>query len=164
MSVAPRFQPAIISPCQQYRYSLWREWKEGDGYVTFIGLNPSTADAVYNDATIRRCISFAKDWGYAGLMMVNLFAYRSMKPERLLSVHDPIGPSNDDYLVKLVKHSSLTVAAWGTNGGIMQRNEKVAKLIRTKLPDTKLHMLRLTKCGNPCHPLYLPKTLTPQIW
>jgi sec-independent protein translocase protein TatC len=35
----------------------------------FIGLNPSTADEVKNDPTVRRCINFAITWGYGGLII-----------------------------------------------------------------------------------------------
>ena len=49
--------------------------------ILFIGLNPSTADETKNDPTIRRCINFAKDWGYGGVMIANLFAFRSTSPE-----------------------------------------------------------------------------------
>ena len=48
-----------------------------DHMVAFIGLNPSTADEVKNDPTVRRCIIFAKDVGFGGMVMLNAFAYRA---------------------------------------------------------------------------------------
>jgi hypothetical protein len=64
---------SVFSLDRAYRYTLWREWSiqeltltiEHDvdprpmDYVQFIGLNPSTADEVVNDNTLRRCIDFA---------------------------------------------------------------------------------------------------------
>lgn len=50
----------------------------------FIGLNPSTADESKDDPTIRRCIRFAKDWGYGGLLMMNAFAFRATDPNAYL--------------------------------------------------------------------------------
>ena len=65
-----------------------------------IGLNPSTADEVTDDPTVRRCINYAKAWGYAGLCMTNLFAYRATDPVVMKAVAEPIGPDNDRYLAE----------------------------------------------------------------
>ena len=70
---------AIFSADETYRYRLWRQWR-GDDLVAdpktcaFILLNPSTADHLNDDPTIRRCVAFAKAWGYRRLEIVNLFA------------------------------------------------------------------------------------------
>jgi hypothetical protein len=85
---------AEFSECQQYRYTLWRTWDSQADRVMFIGLNPSTADETEDDPTIRRCIRFAKDWGYGGILMMNAYAYRSTAPRGLKQVTDPIGPRN----------------------------------------------------------------------
>ena len=58
-----------------YRYLLWREWNSSSKTISFIMLNPSRADASFNDPTITRCINFAKFWGYGRLEVVNLFTY-----------------------------------------------------------------------------------------
>ncbi|MDP3851982.1 MAG: DUF1643 domain-containing protein [Luteolibacter sp.] len=50
---------AVLSSCGQYRYELWRRWAEGP-HVLFIMLNPSTADATNDDATIRKCVAYAR--------------------------------------------------------------------------------------------------------
>ena len=55
---------ALFSPCQRFRYTLTRTWDETKSGVAFICLNPSTATATEDDPTIRRCIGFAKTWGY----------------------------------------------------------------------------------------------------
>ena len=68
---------ANISDCGKYRYSLERHWGEGNKTVIFVGLNPSIADAEIDDPTIRRCINFAKSWGYDRLIMLNISAYLS---------------------------------------------------------------------------------------
>jgi hypothetical protein len=152
---------AEFSPCRLYRYTLWRWWgpAPGDvdrGYVVFVGLNPSTADEVNDDPTIRRCIAFARAWGFSGLCMVNLFAFRSKEPADMLAAEDPVGPENDVWLKRLVSKAGLVVAAWGVHGTHMARDTQVKQLI------PEMHYLRLTKDGHPGHPLYLPKTLLPQ--
>lgn len=150
---------AEFSPCRLYRYSLWRQWgKPTDGYAMFIGLNPSTADEKLDDRTVRRCISYAQDWGYGGLVMTNLFAFRATKPSDMKAATDPVGAENDAYLRRLSKDAAVVVAAWGEDGLHMARGEAVRKM----LPN--LNTLAFTKAGLPRHPLYLRKSLTPVPW
>lgn len=121
----------------------------------FIGLNPSTADETQDDPTIRRCIAFAKAWGYAALCMTNLFAFRATDPKDMMAATDPVGEDNDAHLLAMAEKAGVIVAAWGVNGTYKGRDAKVRKLI------PMLHCLSLTKHNHPAHPLYLPKTLTP---
>ena len=146
---------------RKYRYTLWRNWGgmfEPEEYVMFIGLNPSTADEVKNDPTVRRCIGYAKDWGYTAICMTNIFAYRATLPGDMMAVSDPVGPQNDSALVEVAQDACIVIAAWGVNGSYLNRGEEVQKL----LPN--LHYLKLTKEGFPAHPLYLPKNLKPKEW
>jgi hypothetical protein len=142
---------ALLSPCRTYRYILWRQWAEGNR-VAFIGFNPSKADEQEDDATIRRCIGFARLWGYSGIVMLNLFAYRSTDP-KILGVHDPIGPENDASLA-CAKRESLVVAAWGELGRNLDRTTKVLTAMRAN--GVKLHCLGRTSMGAPRHPVRLP--------
>lgn len=157
---------AAFSEDRRHRYALWRYVGEPlqrfDGnYCMFIGLNPSTADETTNDPTIRRCMGYAKAWGYRMLVMCNMFAFRSTDPDQLLIQHanDAIGPENDIYLETLAKGAALIVAAWGANAKFYPLR---VRTLRALLPE--LHYLRLTMEGHPSHPLYLPKDLTPQMW
>ena len=100
---------AEFSPDRVYRYSLWRFWSKNGGYAAFISLNPSTADEHEDDPTIRRCIRYAKDWGYSGLIMLNLFAYRSTNPKRLYTIDDPIGPDNNFHLRSASSKAQVTI-------------------------------------------------------
>lgn len=153
---------AIFSPCRMYRYSLWRIWSPwthgAAGYAMFIGLNPSTADETTDDPTIRRCVGFAKAWGYGGLCMTNLFAFRATQPAVMLAATDPVGPDNDKTIRDLAETAGVVIAAWGAHGTHLGRDA----VVRAMLPN--LNYLRLTKGGHPGHPLYLPKTLTPTPW
>jgi hypothetical protein len=79
----------------------------------FVGLNPSTADETSDDPTIRRCIAFAKSWGYSALCMTNLFAYRATDPKIMKKAQYPVGPDNDDYLKMLSAGAGVVIAAWG---------------------------------------------------
>ena len=86
---------AKLSECRKYRYALWRTWDETKPHVMIIGLNPSTADETKDDPTITRCINFAKSWGYGGVCMANLFAYRATEPTVMKGSTDPVGTEND---------------------------------------------------------------------
>jgi hypothetical protein len=149
----------ILSSCRRYRYTLWREWPdiltEKLGFVAFVGLNPSTADEETNDPTIRRCISFAKDWGYTRFCMLNLFAFRATDPSVMRRESDPIGPDNDAHILRIASQADLVIAAWGCGGDFLRRAEHV----RTLIPN--LYCLKITKNGHPRHPLYLPRGLKP---
>jgi hypothetical protein len=154
---------ATLSPCRNYRYVLWRSWPNlfdaaDKGYAMFVGLNPSTADETENDPTIRRCIRFAQDWGYSGLCMTNLFAFRATEPKDMLLHPDPVGQDNDKHLLATAKNAGIIVAARGTLGDHLGRAEIVTAL----LPE--LHYLRLTKEGHPGHLLYIPSKTMPEKW
>jgi hypothetical protein len=133
---------------------------EGGGVVTFVGLNPSTADSIRDDPTLRRCIRFAREWGFAQLQMVNLFAYRMTDPRQLRAVADPVGPENDDVLSSAFGNSDLIVAAWGVNATA----QRVHEIMRW--PNRPRHALGLTKHGAPRHPLYVraDAALIPFTW
>lgn len=145
----------IFSPCRKYRYTLWREWENGSGYCQFIGLNPSTADEIQDDPTVRRCINYAKAWGYKGLFMTNIFGYRATDPNDMKAIAEPIGQDNNYWLSEIAKEAGIVVAAWGTHGSHNGRGDEVIELI------PNLHCLAVTKHGFPAHPLYLKKTLVP---
>jgi hypothetical protein len=142
---------AHFSECRKYRYRLDRhvEGVEGNKMCLFVMLNPSTADEVENDATIRRCIDFCRRWGYAQLRVVNLFAYCSTDPSVLKTVDDPIGWENDGIIRTSSKIASLTVVAWGAHGGLKNRAEKVFPLLEKPM------CLGTTKEGYPKHPVRL---------
>ena len=145
------FKTAHFSACRTYRYALWRCWERQKPYALFIGLNPSTADEKEDDPTIRRCVGFAKAWGYGALCMVNLFALRATKPKDMLVHPSPIGPDNDKWLEALSRQAGVTVAAWGVNGNHLGRDSAVREFIGG------LKCLKKTKDGYPGHPLYLPR-------
>jgi hypothetical protein len=146
---------ATLSECRRYRFALWRIWDDSRPYALFIGLNPSTADETSDDPTITRCINFARDWGYGGVYMANLFAYRATHPGEIYSTGDPIGAANDDWLKKLSNEAGITIAAWGNHGSFMGRSKIASRLIKG------LYALKINKSGEPAHPLYLPASSKP---
>lgn len=154
---------AIISSCRRYRYTLTRTIGCADKVVTFIMLNPSTADALEDDPTIRRCKGFARDLAAGRLIVVNLFAFRATKPKVLLAEKEPIGPENNDHIRRAAEeaHNSggMVIAAWGAHGGHRDRDKQVMAMLDAW--DIFPKSLAETAGGMPRHPLYLPSICKP---
>jgi hypothetical protein len=148
---------AVFSPCDAYRYRLKRTWHARGKVVAFIGLNPSTADATADDPTIRRCVGFAKAWGFGGVAVVNLFAFRATDPRELKRAADPTGPENDAHLLAVATEASKVIAAWGVHGSHRGRDEEVIELLRGT--GVRVACLERTNAGHPRHPLYAKGTL-----
>lgn len=159
-SLLPEFagSSAVFSDDMTYRYSLTRAWNILGGRCVFIGLNPSTADEIKNDRTVSLCISHAKSWGYGAFTMLNVFAYRSRDPKALYAIDDPVGPENDEWIVKEIRNAAIIIAAWGVQGTYKNRNEEIEKLV------PQLHCIGMTKDGIPRHPLYVRKDAKPMIY
>lgn len=152
---------AKFSPCRRYRYVLWREWDALRPTVVFCGLNPSTADEMKDDPTIRRELGYARAWGFGRLVKVNAYAWRDTDPKKMLLAEDPTGPENVATILHCATRSALFVAAWGNN-----IRERDAFFLRGALrrAGVTIHVLRVTGKGNPEHPLYLPRGLRPVTW
>lgn len=150
--VADAERGATFSQDRRYRYALWRAWRPSEPRVLFVMLNPSIADEVRDDPTQRRCRRFALDWGFGGYSVGNLFALVSTDPRALRAAGDPVGPGNDDALMRLHAEHDLTVAAWGAGGRFRGRGKAVGEMLsRTG----SLACIGVCKDGSPRHPLYL---------
>jgi len=117
---------AVFSPCRTWRYVLERVWWPRDQHrVPFLGLNPSTADEIEDDPTVRRCLGYAKQWGFGGMIMLNIFAFRATNPRVMKAAADPVGPDNDGCLTTVANRVTLVVAAWGNDGAFRGRSREV---------------------------------------
>lgn len=121
--------------------------------MTFIGLNPSMADAETDSPTIRKLISYAKREGMGGIHLVNLFAYRTSNPLMLKDVADPVGPSNYFWLSSVFQHNGagIIVAMWGKRATADEINV-VKKL--SKQHNISIYAIGKNQDGSPKHPLY----------
>ena len=151
---------ADLSLCKRYRYSLYRELDidEGDTEtITWMMLNPSTADALEDDPTIRRCMGFSARWGFAHMYVINVFAYRATSPADMRAAIDPHGPENDHWIKKRTDPSEVgtVVFAWGTHGSHLDIGPRMEKWVKELRKDKGCSILGRTKEGHPKHPLYL---------
>lgn len=144
---------ADISECGKYRYLLRRMWAIGDS-VLFIMLNPSIADASIDDPTIRRCIGFAKGWGYGSISVCNLYAYRATNPDELdlLTSSKLVGIKNGEILKSIRNESDKIIVAWGTKGG--QGSVQFRNIFNGYV---NLYCFGFNRNGSPKHPLYIKK-------
>lgn len=151
---------AVLSECGKFRYSLGRSWSEYVPSILFVMLNPSTADALTDDATIRRCAGFAASHGYGGIEVVNLFAYRATDPKDLRHAGYPVGPRNDKVIRDAAERASSFDApvcvAWGSNAAGLERPQVVLKILRSA--GARIQCLKVTRSGYPQHPLMLPSS------
>jgi hypothetical protein len=159
---------AIISPCGAYRYRLERDLgSPGLGSTAVIMVNPSTADATANDATIRKLIGFStrNDWGR--IIVGNLFALRATDVRELGKVADPVGPLNDHHLNVIFQQVDRVVFAWGPVTKQPKQHRArwrhVARMA-TSLGHTPLSIGAPAKCGQPRHPLMLAYAEPIQDW
>lgn len=150
---------AVISACGRYRYLLERHWNGGGPAVGFLMLNPSTADAEADDATIRRCVLFAHSWGYRTLYVANLLAWRATTPAALPRDRTAVGPMRDWFLRRVAMQCDRLVCAWGASlPGFVDR-DFIARTV-TACSDSlgiweKCWCLGKTAGGQPRHPLYM---------
>ena len=149
---------AIFSPCQTYRYSLTRIWNENKKLILFIGLNPSTADETSDDPTIRKCMHYAYQWGFGGLIMVNLFAFRATLPNDLKKSKFPVGKNNNQFIINAILESEMAVVAWGNDGQLYGRDKEVLEFIPNPM------CININKTGLPAHPLYQKNDASPKSY
>jgi hypothetical protein len=152
---------ATFSDDMKYRYRLWRHWDDNIQAVLFILLNPSTADEWKDDPTVARCVKRARNMGFGGIEVCNLYGLRATDPSELyVAGVDPVGPENLSEINIAATMCSAVICGWGTHG------EKVLKdwpvIVRRVLRDHGAVMaLGFNDGGSPKHPLYLRDNVEP---
>jgi hypothetical protein len=151
---------ATLSECERYRYRLYRSWDDGP-FIAWLMFNPSTADSDVDDHTIRKCVGFARKWGYGGIVVVNLFAFRSTDPRAVASMpfDEAVGPNADQHILTSLATAGELICAWGCGAHMRNRTDRPKKLLRSirrTYPSLPISCLGLAKDGHPRHPLTLP--------
>lgn len=142
---------------------LWLSRKVADtGPVgLIIGLNPSTAGATENDATIRKEIGFAKQWGWSGFWKGNLFTRIETVSTKLknMSCQMAIGEHGVEVLDVMIRSCDPIVVCWGS--AVPKHMTHRIREVHGTLRGTRCHAtgaimcFGLSKDGSPKHPLYL---------
>ena len=154
-----QFQGAVFDHTKKHRILLWRLWDEKPR-VLFIGLNPSTANELIDDPTVRRLASFAQSWAYGGFYLCNVFSYCTAHPEELSSARRPTPkathPANQGAILMAEKLTALSVLMWGDGILKVENGWSFAADVANLAGPTVLCFGK-TKKGNPVHPLYLSR-------
>ncbi len=162
---------ADFSPDGTYRWSLSRIWDTQREWLVIVGLNPSQADGEKDDPTIRREMGFSYNWGYGGLLKVNLFGRITTNPQKLFSCSDPVGEKNEAHWEREIErvrvqgerlmrttrylYTPNVLCAWGARGGYMDQDKMALRWLEAR--GVNLLCLGTTRGNFPKHPLYLPK-------
>lgn len=155
---------AVFSSDERHRYLLTRVMPDAPLFVgprprfpLFLMLNPSTATHEVSDPTITRCTGFARRLGYHSFHVCNLFSLRSTDPKALWRAADAEGdPANLKTILASATEAEVIICAWGTHGGLRDRDDAVVEALANAGVGPKLRCLGATKAGHPKHPLYLP--------
>ncbi len=148
---------AHFSDCEKYRYWLRRDWDTSKPTISFLMLNPSTANEIDNDPTIERCQRRAITMGYGSMIIVNLFPFRMTDSSLLNSVDNLLGDITeaDDCILRAVQLSDMTVCGWGKHPLAATRGQSVATMLAQANLQHKIMCLQLNIDRSPQHPLYI---------
>lgn len=132
----------------------------GDGLVyAFFGINPSTADANLDDATVRKWTGFCKRWGASRYVVGNAWPLRSTDVRRLASTTRwlDIGRENQRHILAMAAEADILVPCWGDRAKVPRamHNELDELLSLLRGTGKPLRHFGLTKGGDPKHPLML---------
>ncbi|MDI2516726.1 DUF1643 domain-containing protein [Pseudomonas aeruginosa] len=151
---------AVISECGRYRYRLERDCCppfEGSKVYAYFGVNPSTADASIDDATVRKWRGFTLRNGGHRFIVGNVFCYRATDVKELRRQDDPFGPLSTEHFRAIVSDADILVPCWGSLSKMPRDLRGAAPqllhwLIRSGKP---VMCFGVTSCGQPKHPLML---------
>jgi hypothetical protein len=137
-------------------------WPTGllPGIVVWCLNNPSMADGKRDDPTVKKLWHYTTLWGYGCMELVNTNPCRATDPKAAWMPPEPALAINDEWLKMAVENSAITIAAWGNEAHPVLARRAYSH-IHTLGP---VYAMRVSKPGNPYHPLYLPGDLRPQLW
>lgn len=148
---------AVISPCGMYRYRLERKIADTGLVYAFFGINPSTADASIDDATVRKWTGFCRQWGASRFIVGNVFAYRATDVKALAKVDDPHGPDIGDHITDIITEADILVPCWGNTSKVPPELRDYFDVLADALLSCgkPVRCFGFTKAGDPMHPLML---------
>lgn len=159
---------AWFSEDRRHRLLLTRRWGSETPALTWVMLNPSTADDDRDDPTMRRVIDYSRRFGYDSCRVVNLFTLITPSPAVLVAAVKAGEKMTDRPLhaaIGLLRGHEEVVAAWGgnlSNRTLAAAAPPVERWAREY--DVKLQCLGTTLAGQPLHPARLGKTVQLRPW
>ncbi len=157
---------ATFNADRSRRYRLTRVWDVSRPALTWLMLNPSRADAVRNDQTIRRVVGFSRHHGFGGCRIVNLFSWIEPDSSKLAAKLRHRATNWDDtvnqaYVQATLEETEAAVAAWGNVAGPFLDRHWIATMAG---PAGGWLSLGQTASCQPRHPLRLPSATRLMPW
>ena len=143
------------------RYSLGQE---GNNPLICFGINPSTAKPNDLDPTVASVARFAREQGYDGWLMFNLYPQRATNPDNMhrrfqKKIHD----KNVEVIARLVNDLPSGADIWCAWGTLIEKRPYLLRCLKDIFEEIKDSESRyytrgnISKAGHPHHPLYLRK-------
>lgn len=133
--------------------------KPGRRNLLCIGLNPNTANEVKLDATSKNFERIARDNGYDGWLLVNLYPTRNSKGKNLnYMADDTLFEQNLQHIEQLVNNTNFSIQnvllGWGNDIQEKTYFKKSILAIFTSLASFELnyYAYRVNASGHPSHP------------
>lgn len=148
---------AVFSDCGRYRRRLrrWTGPRFPQRRMLFIGMNPSTADAMADDPTVSREWRHTLRNGFHGYVKCNIGDYRATSPKDLLQPGVvACSDENIDMIAEEAFEADMVVCCWGkVNKALVPAAKGIAWVLqRNRIP---LWCFGTNSDGSPKHPLYL---------
>lgn len=148
---------AVMSADGRYR-QVMRRWigeRFPDEFILFVGMNPSTADALVDDPTCAREWTFARREGYFGMVKCNVGDYRATDPKMLLQDGvEAVSAANLPAIRGLANQAGRIVLCHGKlNKALAPAGQQLVEILRND--GLTLWCFGKNADGSPKHPLYL---------
>lgn len=144
---------------QEYRFLLG---KKGKKMLICCGVNPSKARPDELDPTMKRVEFLAKNNGYDGYVMINLYPLRETNLENLPKIRNQeISDINRKIIKDLFESFAGEIHIWAAWGTAVEKRAYLKECLKelislAEMYDCKWYKMGdLTKDGYPRHPLYL---------
>lgn len=149
---------ATLSPDGLHRFRLDRAVASKGHCYAFIGVNPSTADATLDDATVRKWRGFVTRWGGAKFVVANLFTHRAKNVKDLATCEEVNRDFHSEHhLDAILRAADVIVPCWGDMKKVPKFHRARAGAVARRLTGfgKPLKCFGYTKDGDPLHPLML---------
>ncbi len=151
------------------RYSLGQE---GENPLICFGVNPSTAKPNDLDPTVASVARFARDHGYDGWLMFNLYPQRATNPDKMHKhFQKKIHQKNVEVIKEQIESlNTEEVDVWCAWGTLIEKRSYLSRCLQDiydVLGQNNCSFFkrgRVSKAGHPHHPLYLRKTAPPEVF
>lgn len=156
----------IIRSCEKTqdgtkRYLLSRVWNSALPVITYVGANPSKADNVIDDATVRKWVGFSQRLGFGGFDAVNLEPWVATKPGELNARDD----LSDLYNLALLQNlRPPVIVCWGDCLRARHAAQRGLQILKTHAQVKTFRCWGFTQKGNPKHPLMLSYQTPLEVW